>query len=507
LKITLENNLGPGPGYEGCDMKNANLGFFLNPDTICALNHTNLHVHGLHVSPNGNQDNIFRELQPGQKQVYEIKLPKNHMGGTHMYHPHVHHATAAQAGGGAHGAILVDDPTGSLPKYVEDMPEKVMVLSLAHPAKIMRLEAWSLGTLAKGDIAEQVMWKNSVYPDWKWNPVMGSIQEHGSAISDSWGVDPHVVVNGQYKPKVTMEEGKWYRFRFIFAAVEQRVEIFQVAEEDNQAQCNLQLLAKDGIYLHEAPRQIGKVFLASGGRADVAVQCRCGFFAPRPCHSNLNFAALWQPMGMLGTAPTVENTTNRLLHIETTFSGKPAEKPLETFSVRRPCYLVDLREARVSRENRHRVKLPMLYPMAMEVDGKGEPWGHATPPPLATIPVGELQEWHLQGIQFHPLHLHINPYQIVGIWADPFYLPGDWHDTMLPTSINFAKVRVNVDTFTGMMISHCHLLEHEDNGMMGYWNITGKEGTTWSGAKKIDPECYDGAFPGPPKPRKPVIWR
>jgi len=507
LKIILENDLGPGPGYEGCDMANANLGFFLNPDTICALNHTNLHVHGLHVSSKGKGDNIFRHAEPGKKEEFLIDLPKNHMGGTHLYHPHFHHATAAQAGGGAHGAIVVDDPKGSLPQYVEDMPEKVMVLSLANIAKIMRLEAWSLGTVAKGDVAEQVMWKNSAYPDWRWNPVSGTIQEHGSAASDNWGLDPHVLVNGQYKPKLTLEEGKWYRLRFVFASVEQRVEIHQVEDAENQADCNFQLLAKDGIYLHEAPRPIDRVFLASGGRADVAVQCKCGFLAPRPCHSNLNFTAVWQPMGMMGMAPTIESTTNRLFHIETKKSGQPHEKHLETFSVRRPCYLVDLREVSVSRKNRHKVELPMLYPMAVKVDGVGSPWGHGTPPPMATIPVGQVQEWHLQGIQYHPYHLHVNPYQIVKIWSDPYFLPGDWHDTMLPTNINFATVRVNVDTFTGKMIAHCHLLEHEDNGMMGYWQIEGKEGTKWPGASKVDPQCYDGDFPGPPTPRPPFAWR
>jgi len=507
LRIILENDLGEGPGYEGCDMKNSNLGFFLNPDTICALNHTNLHVHGLHVSGQGHGDNILRHVGPGQKKIYDIELPANHMGGTHWYHPHFHHATAAQAGGGAHGALIVDDPKNSLPKYVEDMPEKLLFLSLVNVAKAMRLEAWSLGTLSKGDVAEQVMWRNPAYPEWKWNPVMGTLQEHGSALSEGLGLDPHLVVNGMYKPQVNMEEGRWYRWRMVFAAVEQRVEIHQVEDHPNQANCQFQLLAKDGIYLHEAPRQVGKIYLASGARADVAVQCRCGFMAPRPCHSHLNFSAVWQPMGLMGMAPTLENTTNRLLHIDVLSSGKRNEPPLQTFSVRRPCYLVDLREVRTRHSNRHTVKMPMLYPMAVKVDGKGEPWGHGIPQTLKEIPVGEVQEWHIQGLQFHPYHLHVNPYQITGIWSDPYYMVGDWHDTMLPTSMNFATVKVNVDTFTGKMIAHCHLLEHEDNGMMGYWQITGKEGTTWSGAKKVDPECYDSYFPGPPKPKLPPLWR
>merc|ERR1712039_397975 len=188
----------------------------------------------------------------------------------------------------------------------------------------------------------------------KWNAVTGTLEEHGSIISEGWGLDPHVVVNGMYKPKITLQEGQWTRLRFVMAAIEMRVEIHQKDEMDNQAQCNFQLLAKDGIYLHEAPRTIGAIYLASGARADVAVQCKCGFMAPRPCKSELEFRAVWQPMGLLGAAPTLENTTQTLLSIETQWSGKASDPPLESFSVRRPCYLVDLRDADVKLGNQHK---------------------------------------------------------------------------------------------------------------------------------------------------------
>jgi len=272
----------------------------------------------------------------------------------------------------------------------------------------------------------------------------------------------------------------------------------------------MELLAKDGIYLHEAPRTIDRVYLASGSRADVAVRCKCGFDAPSPCHSHMNFSAVWQPMGFLGMAPTIANSTERLLRIETLGTRAPSNaKVLSSFSVRRPCYLADLRDVWVPSWNRHHVKLPMLYPMAVEADSKGKVWGEKTPPPLKTIRVGEVQEWVVKGVKFHPFHLHVNPYQIVEIWSDPYFLPGDWHDTMLPTHIDFAKIRVNVDRFVGKMIVHCHLLEHEDNGMMGWFKISGKEGKTWPGAKKADPQCFDTHFSrvGPPPPKAPRVWR
>ena len=44
---------------------------------------TNLHFHGLHVSPSGNADNVFLEIPPGENQTYEFSLPQDHRGGTY----------------------------------------------------------------------------------------------------------------------------------------------------------------------------------------------------------------------------------------------------------------------------------------------------------------------------------------------------------------------------------------------------------------------------------------
>ena len=48
---------------------------------------TNLHVHGLHVSPQGNGDNVFLSVAPGETFVYEHRLPDDHPPGTYWYHP------------------------------------------------------------------------------------------------------------------------------------------------------------------------------------------------------------------------------------------------------------------------------------------------------------------------------------------------------------------------------------------------------------------------------------
>ncbi|MGE0060427.1 MAG: multicopper oxidase domain-containing protein, partial [Dehalococcoidia bacterium] len=66
---------------------------------------TNLHTHGLRVSPGGNADNPFIEIPDGKSFSYEIDIPANHPGGLFWYHPHFHHHVAEQLFAGFFGAI------------------------------------------------------------------------------------------------------------------------------------------------------------------------------------------------------------------------------------------------------------------------------------------------------------------------------------------------------------------------------------------------------------------
>merc|ERR1719221_2200061 len=94
---------------------------------FCKVNTTNFHTHGLHVSP--RQDNVMVSIKPNETVLLNITVPKNHMGGTFWYHPHNHHSTASQAGGGAHGALIVEDPECSIPLEYAQMPDKLLVIT------------------------------------------------------------------------------------------------------------------------------------------------------------------------------------------------------------------------------------------------------------------------------------------------------------------------------------------------------------------------------------------
>ena len=96
LRITLQNAMDPEPGHPG--MMNKLHGF----------NTTNLHTHGLHVSPSGISDNVLLEVGPRATQEYEIAIPPGHPAGTFWYHAHRHGSTAGNVASGMSGALIIE---------------------------------------------------------------------------------------------------------------------------------------------------------------------------------------------------------------------------------------------------------------------------------------------------------------------------------------------------------------------------------------------------------------
>ncbi|XP_066271672.1 uncharacterized protein [Branchiostoma lanceolatum] len=72
-------------------------------------NITNLHLHGMHVSPKEPHDNVFIEIGPGSSYQYEFDIPEDHHAGTFYYHHHIHGNSHFCVGGGLVGFIIVED--------------------------------------------------------------------------------------------------------------------------------------------------------------------------------------------------------------------------------------------------------------------------------------------------------------------------------------------------------------------------------------------------------------
>ncbi len=89
---------------------------------------TNLHFHGLHVSPGGEADNIFRTVNPGETARYVLEIPLDHPTGTFWYHPHMHHLALEQVFGGMSGVIVIDGLQEKLPPDLQGIDEHLFAL-------------------------------------------------------------------------------------------------------------------------------------------------------------------------------------------------------------------------------------------------------------------------------------------------------------------------------------------------------------------------------------------
>ena len=89
----------------------------------------NLHVHGAHVSPRGNADNVLLHIDAGMSNTYVYDIPKNMTPGTFWYHSHLHTVTASQTYYGLAGMLLVGRADSEIPLVTQNkIPIRTMLL-------------------------------------------------------------------------------------------------------------------------------------------------------------------------------------------------------------------------------------------------------------------------------------------------------------------------------------------------------------------------------------------
>jgi len=450
-------------------------------------NVTNIHLHGGHISGNSPGDDVKVEVNPGEEHSYYYEFPTNHMPGTSWYHPHFHGSTSLQTGQGAAGMLIVEDPPGYLPTQVENMPDiNLMIQHMDLPA------------LEKSAHESGALW-------WLDSQGTNSTIVYGNATSDT-GNTNLMLVNMQYIPKITIEKGKWYRFRMVMSSV---IDGLSWAAPEG---CQMQLLAKDGIYLSDAPRSVEIMILAPGNRADVAIKCDMDMTPGVYKMPAVSEGRFWEyetpdsPSNPNNTVPEncgfcITQPNIAVLEVlENSSNNNESEPDIEPFGelLKRPCYLTDLTglsDEEVGEE------LTIDYGPAFSVNNVS--WIDASTY-TKNYTVGTVNQFYLTNNGGHPHHQHVNPFQILSIEnrtvnaSDPtqvnsfenWYKDGDWQDTLQHISKSAkSRIRWAADGFSGDMFFHCHILTHEDKGMMGQFHLDGLEGGVFEGARSIDPTC------------------
>jgi FtsP/CotA-like multicopper oxidase with cupredoxin domain len=491
---------------------------------------TNLHTHGMTVSPIGQSDNVFREMGPGTRNWVRIKIPAEHQSGTFWYHPHKHGSVAFQFFGGMSGFLIVEGGPGTLDEVPEVKAAKEVVMAFQvirtdvnGQLPFVNLEATQLGTDTQQPDAPGV-----------WSTLANS--------------HFYFTTNGVTNPTLSMRPGEIQRWRLLNAA---SGETLVVGLQGH----GLNIIANDGITVPQM-RSLDPVVpyvMGAGQRADVLVKAgQPGIYLLQALDPAPTDPPGWPVVSGSGIDPAPRNArlsgdfpapTYPITLATIVVSGKPLEMPLPTGPLPVPAGLPSIDTMLNTPPNavRHLAfencgqRVGMQDPtarlptcgwyfsrydadywggkefttllMLRDDDDKGVPNPDPEMPlvdfqkeglftddqPLFdNMIVGNFEEWTAVNRSFsdHAFHIHQNPFLVTHVDGKPLATP-EWHDTILIpaaqpqggdiTQATFGSItfRINFDAVTvGDFVMHCHMLTHEDIGMMQRLAILPQDAST-----------------------------
>ncbi len=383
---------------------------------------TNLHFHGLHVPPTDVADNSFLMIAPGDQFLYELPIPANHPGGTFWIHPHTHGSVARQVWRGLAAPIIVRGELDAIPE-IQAAPEMLMVLQdVTLDSDGAPVEPGFMGQMAgrEGDL---------------------------------------VTASGTVNPTIPIQTNGWVRLRLINASCSR---FYRLQLEGH----TLYQVASDGGSL-PAPVDLDELLLVPGQRADLMIHGS----RPQGTYRLLN---LPYNRGGMGTGMT---GGMRLAGAQSTGTSSTIATLAYTGQVDRviplPQRLVSV-EALTAPSRLRRFTLGQSMGAGM-MGGGGMGFGingRAFDPSRVDtrVRVGDIEDWEFlnpMGMD-HPMHIHTNAFQIV---QPDGATEAAWRDVVLVRAGESVRIRMAFLNFIGKLMYHCHILDHEDLGMMGVLQI------------------------------------
>ncbi|MCA9778379.1 MAG: multicopper oxidase family protein, partial [Candidatus Eremiobacteraeota bacterium] len=380
---------------------------------------TNIHTHGLQVDPRGNGDNPFVSILPGQYKDYEIRIPENHPTGLFWYHPHVHMTTSRQGWNGLSGAIIVEGGLDDHPE-ISQMQERLMVVN------------------------ELLLDQNGQVPFGVVLPIAGFVP---FTTLPALPTDICFPVNGVDNPTVTIRPGEVQRWRLLNASPHRALELSLEGHEIYQ-------VAQDGIHF-EAPKRRDKLVVAAGNRVEFLVKAgQAGTY---------ELLALPRDQGHPGGA----RPQRTILTMDV--GGQPTEMSIPTTLL--PSPMPDISQNSIVQQRGVQFEGGILSaPVVFKLDGQVFDANRID----NSVESGTTEEWTLvnNDVFEHPFHIHVNPFQIVKINGEPYAEPEVWWDTIFLPAKGTVTVRMRFrPDVVGKTVYHCHILPHEDNGMMSAFTL------------------------------------
>jgi suppressor of ftsI len=427
------------------------------------FNTTNLHVHGIQTIPHlfeplgtSNPSAEFIAIQPGKSYSYKFPIPQDHPSGLHWYHPHFHGSTDVQVSNGMAGLIIVRGPIDEVPEIKAAREFFIVVQSLgvnATKSGIYEREYIAYRTPANGGYAFGTKY------------TMITTNGEGVCWVDRTGKEP--TYKGLGTPQFNVQPGEVVRLRILngtnflplmltlpgFAAWQigfDGVNTLKPLPLDMSGTGTPVVTPKN---LFSAPVRLAM----SGNRIELLVTApkKAGTYTL----SSLASDGIFDKVPTIALAQFVVGGNPVTMSIPKTLPVPTREYPVITDS--------DIVKYRTFTFDQGPTDA-LLTGFAFKIND--ELYNMAVCP---TAPqVGTCEEWRIENAtdEAHPFHLHENSFQLTAINDRPNEPMEVWDTFVIPPKVNGKNgsitIRIRFVQWFGKTVFHCHILPHEDTGMM-----------------------------------------
>jgi FtsP/CotA-like multicopper oxidase with cupredoxin domain len=433
---------------------------------------TNLHFHGLTIPPVCHQDDVMKtSVQPGDAPFeYRFRVPENEPPGLYWYHPHIHGFSKEQLLGGASGALIVEGIERAK-KVVAGLPERVFI------------------------IRDQDL-VNPNAPPAKSEPVMGKflIDRDGDAANTGTGfgkpakdlsINYVPVPYPDYSPAlIEMKPGERQLWRVLNASAITYLNLAVIVHRISQP---LGLIGMDGVPMSHNDTLGESVDWQT--HIGVPPGARVEFIVNGPAEGETGLLVT----RTVDTGPGGENDPNRMLAkiVPSPNAPEPRSKlksSPEPLPPTKDTWLGNVPPVRVRRLYfSEKLADPNDPTSAVEfyltVDGQ-EPkmFDMSSSTPDIVAQQGTVEDWIIENRsnELHDFHIHQLHFLLLD-YAGRTVNEDFVRDTInVPyfdgRSLAYPSVRLRMDfrdpNTVGTFVYHCHILEHEDKGMMGSIRVT-----------------------------------
>ena len=397
---------------------------------------TNIHFHGLNIPPKCHEDEILTtDIENTDAPFqYKFQIPLNDAPGMYWYHPHLHGEVTLQVNGGAPGALIIGG-IEKLKPQVAGLPERVFVI---------RQQFTNPNSWIAGPYQLTLNYEPAIYPS-----APAPVIQMKPGVKEFWRV-----ANASSQGFLSLQ--------IWFGTTPQNLEVIEL----------------DGIPVNETA-QVTTIRIPPAGRAEFIVQGPAANQTASFQHVGFNTGPIGNP-----------NPPQELASIATSADAQepPALPAASPPSSPVPLRFAGLDTAAVTANRKiyfaeatNGSNGPTEF--FITVDGqKPQVFGMSNPPAITTT-VGAVEDWTVENRtgETHAFHIHQIHFLFLAVNGVPFATP-DLRDTVIVPAWSgtgpYPTVKLRMDfrepQIAGTFVFHCHVLDHEDAGMMATIQVNPK---------------------------------